>query len=211
MGLNKNIQMPVNNAATAEMAYFLDVITQFQKVMKDSEESEKQLVMLARSAESCIAKAVYHFREELNNANIHLKIIFNQIQTSDELSNWLLPEQSPLGPNPEQNIRWTKQTSLADAHEQLTFGNACSWSGESMRRDVNTRFGFYMFKEDCKTTAKLANNAFKALWNISTPLPQTLIKRINSEAGSEMLNIETDSFTPSRHGEIFIAPEFTRH
>ena len=87
MGLNKNIQMPVNNAATAEMAYFLDVITQFQKVMKDSEESEKQLVMLARSAESCIAKAVYHFREELNNANIHLKIIFNQIQTSDELSN----------------------------------------------------------------------------------------------------------------------------
>ncbi len=212
MGLNKNITLPDQDTASAEMAYFLDVLTQFQKSIQDQpRDTDLQLLLIARSAESCIARSVYQFRNELTAANVHLKLIFNQIKFSDELCNWLLPEQSPLGQTPEQNIRWTQQSSLSDAHEQLTLNSACSWSGESMRRDVNTRFGFYMFKEDCKTTANLARKSFKALWNIADPLPQTLLKRIGTDSTNETLAFQADGFNPSRNSEIFIAPEFTRH
>lgn len=212
MGLNKNITQPDSDAATSEMAYFLDVLSQFiSTINTTTETSENELMLVARSAESCISKAVFHHRDELKEAGVHLNVIFSQVHLSDELSNWLMPDISPLGQTPETQLRWTNKTSLADAHEQLTLKDTCSWSGESMRRDVNARFGFYLFHEDCPKTARLGGASFRALWNISKPLPQSLLKRRSSAVSPELLNFQTENFEHGMNDHLFITPELTRH
>lgn len=212
MGLNKNITQGDNNSASAEMAYFLDVLTDFHSIISESQlTTAPQLTLIARSAESCIARAVYQFRNELKAANVNLRVIYNQVGFCDELSNWLLPDQSPLGSTPEANIRWARKASLADAHEQLTLMDGCSWSGESMRRDVNARFGFYLFNDDCQKTNQRAGNAFNAIWDISSPMPQTLFKRAGNGTPAEPFEFINQDYKEGQPQSIFLNPEFTRH
>ncbi len=210
MGLIKDINGPTTNSDTSS-AYFFDIITQFLDISQHtSSDSEKTLTLVARSADSGIARAVHHFRDEIKAENIHLKAIFTQINTSNDLSNWLSLEQSPLGENLAKNLRWAKAPALTNAHEQLTLNNICNWSGESMRRDINARFGYYIFDADCKKAAILGKTAFQALWRTSEPLPHALLKSAHDrEAGlyslqSEAMNLNSPANAPS-------SPEFTRH
>lgn len=211
MGLIKDINGPTTNSDTSASAYFFDIITQFLSICQHtSSDSEKTLTLVARSADSGIARAVYHFRDEIKAENIHLKAIFTQINTSKDLSNWLSSEQSPLGKSLAKNLRWAKAPALTNAHEQLTLNNICNWSGESMRRDINARFGYYIFDADCKKAAVLGKTAFKALWRTSEPLPQSLLKNaLDRETGLYSLQSEAMSFNSTENAPS--SPEFTRH
>ena len=212
MGLIKEINCPLDHDETADLTYFFDIIDQFLNLLPEqsSNTSQNTLTLIARSAESCIAKALYNHKEQLKAQDIHLKVIFTQLTSGQELSNWLLPDQSPCT-KPEQSIRWARQSNLCDAHEQLTLDKICSWSGESMRRDVNARFGFYMFDKSCKTSAMRAQRSFKALWKLSQSIPQTHFKRARFTHKPEFLNLEKGAANLTSKTSEILAPEFTRH
>ncbi len=212
MGLIKEINCPLDHDDTAELTYFFDVIDQFLNILSEQNlnPSQNTLTLIARSAESCIAKALYNHKEQLKAHDIHLKVIFTRLTASQDLNNWLLPDQSPCT-KPEQSIRWAKQNNLSDAHEQLTLGSVCSWSGESMRRDVNARFGFYMFDKSCKTSAIRAQRSFKALWKLSQTIPQAHFKRARFTHKPEFLNLEKGTANLSSKTSEILAPEYTRH
>lgn len=213
MKLVKDIDSPTEHDETAELSYFFDILDQFFEQAKSnhSQSTELPLTLIARSPESCIAKALYQYKEELETQNIPLNVIFSQIPSSEELSNWLLPEKSPCGPTPEQNLRWAKRPNLADAHEQLTLGSMCSWSGESMRRDINARFGVYIFEKDCPQTATLGQRSFRALWQISTTIPHSHFKRAALINNPEFLNLQNDAASLTPTAPQSLTSEFTRH
>ena len=211
MGLIKDINGPTTKSEDAATAYFFDIVTQFLDVVQHTPtDQNKTLMLLARSPDCGIAKAVYHFRDEIKAAGLTLKVIFTQINTSKELNKWLSAESSPLGEACEKHIRWAKSPALTDAHEQLTFSTICNWSGESMRRDINARFGYYIFDVECKEAAQRANNSFKAFWKASVPLPQTCFKRALVQE-DEIYTLQPASSPISVGAFSTTTPEFTRH
>lgn len=211
MGLIKDISSPTTSDDTAELNYFFDILDHFIEKFSAQTNPNETLTLVARSPEANIAKACIQYREKLAMANIELKVIFAQITPTEHLSEWLDPEISPCGETPETNIRWGNKQNLMDAHEQLTLTNQCSWSGESMRRDVSARFGFYIFEEDCKQAAIRGERAFNALWHICDKIPQVHIKRAKQTNEQSFLGAhsKTSGFTQSEN--YFLASEFTRH
>jgi hypothetical protein len=211
MGLIKDISSPTATDDTAELNYFFDILDHFIEKISSDVSLDKNLTLIARSPEANIAKACIQYREKLSLANIELKVIFAQITPTEQLCEWLEPENSPCGLNPEKNIRWGNRQNLVDAHEQLTLTNQCSWSGESMRREVSSRFGFYIFDQECKQAAIRGERAFNALWQICDKIPQVHIKRAKQTSEQSFLGAhsKSGSFTPSEVN--FLASEFTRH
>jgi|GEM_PF-6048311 len=211
MGLIKEISSPTATDDTAELNYFFDILDHFiQKISSDAS-LDKSLTLIARSPEANIAKACIQYREKFSLANIEIKIIFAQITPTEHLCEWLDPETSPCGLNPEKNIRWGNRQNLVDAHEQLTLTNQCSWSGESMRREVSSRFGFYIFEKECKQAAIRGERAFNALWQICDKIPQVHIKRAKQTNEQSFLGAHSKSGSFSQNDVHFLASEFTRH
>lgn len=174
MGLIKEINRQSETDDSAELDYFFDILDHFYEVASNSfeKDDDKTLSLIARSPESCIAKAIYLSRDKLHEQNITLKVVFAHLSPINLLSDWLTPDTSPCTDNPLTQLRWAKRPNLVDAHEQLTLKSKCNWSGESMRRDVNARFGFYIFDETSKSAALTGSRSFNALWKVSETIPE---------------------------------------
>ncbi len=211
MGLIKEISSPTTTDESAELNYFFDILDHFIEKISSDISLQKSLTLIARSPEANIAKACIQYREKLAFANIELKVIFAQITPTEFLCEWLDPETSPCGQNPEKNIKWGNRQNLVDAHEQLTLNNQCSWSGESMRREVSSRFGFYIFDENCKQAAIRGERAFNALWQICDQIPQVHIKRAKQTNDASFLGAHSKSGSFSQNEVNYLASEFTRH
>lgn len=211
MGLIKDISSPTTTDDSAELNYFFDILDHFIEKISSDASLEKSLTLIARSPEANIAKACIQCREKLALANIELKVIFAQITPSEYLSEWLDPETSPCGSTPENNLRWGNRHNLVDAHEQLTLNSQCSWSGESMRREVSSRFGFYIFDEECKQAAIRGERAFNALWQICDKIPQVHIKRAKQASEQSFLGVHSKSTSYPQNEVNYLASEFTRH
>lgn len=211
MGLIKEISSPTASDDSAELNYFFDILDHFIEKYQTGSAIDKTLTLIARSPEANIAKACIQYREKLSLANIELKVIFAQITSAEHLCAWLDPETSPCGLKPESSIRWGKRQNLVDAHEQVTLTNECSWSGESMRREVSSRFGFYIFEENCQQAAIRGERAFNALWQICDKIPQTHIKRAKQTSEQSFLNAHSKTVSFANSDAHFGIPEFTRH
>lgn len=219
MGPSKEISTTFDDSEKAEMTYFFDILDQFIEILKKNtiqtdnqvDPENKTLTLVARSPQSCIAKAITKYSDDLKSHNVKLHIIFSQLTQSEELNSWLSAQTSPCGLTPQHQIRWAKRANLADAHEQLTLGSLCSWSGESMRRDINARFGFYIFNNECKQTALMSQRSFTSLWKMSQTIPQSYFKRTSLLKNSDYLNLQNETAGLSVNTNHLIAPEFTRH
>lgn len=213
MGPVKEISSPADTDETAELNYFFDIIDQFKSKLESGnhEKETRELRLIARSPESAIARALLKKYTELSAEGITLKVIFAHINPMPLFSEWICPESSPCGMEAANLIRWAKRPNIIDAHEQFTLDKECSWSGESMRRDVNARFGFYLFDENCQNTATLAHRSFERLWQISDKIPQAQIKRARLVAESDLTPLKAETAGISLHGVEPCSPEFTRH
>ncbi len=213
MGRIKDISTPAENDTSAELNYFFDVLDHFINIAKTgvTHSSDESLTLITRAPDSAIARAILQYREKFAEINIPMQIIFAHLTPSEYLCNWIDPEISPCGETPTDNIRWAKRHNLLDAHEQLTLSNHCSWSGESMRREVSSRFGFYIFDENCPKAAIRGERSFNALWKISETLPQAQIKRAKLARDSQFLGVhgEQNNFSSTEAGDH--TSEFTRH
>jgi hypothetical protein len=79
----------------------------------------------------------------------------------------LAPRQQP-----SQLIRWARNPRLLDAHEQVTYGDTISWSGDAMRRDADRRNALTLFGEATPDMVRLGRIAFEALWAASSLVPE---------------------------------------
>lgn len=213
MGIGKEISSPMESDDTAELEYFFEILEHFHELVSqpDRPETQKTFRLIARSPESYIARAIFQYRDKFlsNGASFH--VIFANLSPVHFLSEWISDETSPCAAHAESTIRWARRPNLVDAHEQFTLNNECTWSGESMRRDVSSRFGFYLFEDACKETAIIAERSFQALWRVSEPIPASQVKRAKLVSESDFANLQSDATCLSVAEPLAISPEFTRH
>jgi hypothetical protein len=139
-------------------------------------QAEKQslaFTLILRSATSAPALALVRMKDELERAGISAKVILAKLEPQEELRQ-LFMSLTRLSPReqPSQLIRWARNPRLLDAHEQVTYGDAISWSGDAMRRDADRRDALTLFDEATPDMARLARLAFEALWAASLAVPE---------------------------------------
>ena len=125
------------------------------------------VTLVARSAESPVAKALVSLGAELASRNMTVRAIFCQLEPEKTAAGW-----SIAGPDIAfaRDLRWAGNPRLADAHEQLVLGSTISWTGDCMRRDPARRDSYENFGTADANTANTLRVSFERLWAASTPL-----------------------------------------
>ena len=123
--------------------------------------------VVARSAESPVARALVAVGSELASRGMTVRAIFSQLE----------PEKTPIGwsvSGPEiqfqRDLRWAKNPRLADAHEQLVLADSVCWTGDCMRRDPSRRDAYEQFVTADVRTSRTLQISFERLWEASFPL-----------------------------------------
>jgi hypothetical protein len=128
--------------------------------------------MIVRSAASAPAQALVTMRDALADARMQARAIVAKLEPQDDLRE-LFATLSSLAPDEPAAglIRWARNPRLLEAHEQATYGETMSWSGDAMRRDPTKRNPLVLFDMDAPDATRLSRLAFKALWAASVPVP----------------------------------------
>jgi hypothetical protein len=136
-------------------------------------EAGSTLTMVLRSPSSDPAKALVGLKGALQRGGLGAKVILARLDPEDELRQ-LFATLSELAPQlyASDLIRWARNPRLLEAHEQVIYGNAMSWSGDAMRRDADRRNALTLFEEDSADKARFGRLAFAALWAASSPVPE---------------------------------------
>ena len=120
------------------------------------------LMVVARSIDSPVVKALLALRHDIHAANLKLRLILAQ------LDNDALPESWETDVAPITcEVKWARRPRLIEAHEQLVLGPDTCWIGDCMRRDPAKCDAFENFIEDCGEASGCAIVSFERLWAIS--------------------------------------------
>jgi hypothetical protein len=123
-------------------------------------------LLVARSAESPVAKAVFALGAEIGGNNLALRVIFATLGTAETAS----IAEACTAPDLDLQLRWARDLRLMEAHEQLVVFPGASWMGDCMRRDPAKGDAYECFAIDCRETAHLASIYFERLWDASEPV-----------------------------------------
>jgi hypothetical protein len=123
-------------------------------------------LLVARSADSPVAKAVFALGSEIGGVNFTLRAIFATLGTAETARIAQACRDSDL----DLQIRWARDIRLMDAHEQLILPPDTRWVGDCMRRDPAKRDVYEHFAIACRETAQLASICFERLWVASEPV-----------------------------------------
>jgi hypothetical protein len=136
-------------------------------LMPSAQKVHTEITLLARSAESPVARALAELGSEIVSRGITVRAIFGQLESEKTPAGW-----SVTGPEIafNRNLRWAKNPRLVDAHEQLVLGPHTCWIGDSMRRDPSRRDAYEQFVNDNATTSTTISLSFERLWIASVPL-----------------------------------------
>lgn len=121
-------------------------------------------MLVARSLESPVVKAVAGAADEIAGAGFNLRLILAQLDASASARDW--SQDITLA----HEVRWAKHPRLIEAHEQLVLGPEACWIGDCMRRDPTKCDAYESFVEDCGEAAGCAAVSFERLWCASQPL-----------------------------------------
>ena len=127
-----------------------------------------EVLLLARSVESPIARALASEAGDLVAAGLSVRVIFARIERLSEACLWPGSDRRSL----VAEVRWARNPRLLDAHEQLVLGPARVWIGDSMRRDPSVRDAYECHAEGCLETARRTILAFERVWAASEPLTE---------------------------------------
>lgn len=126
-----------------------------------------QLMLVARSVESPLVKAIAGLAGEIAAAGLGVRLILAQFETDGLPEEW---ESGALAFGYE--IRWARHPRLIEAHEQLVIDPLTCWIGDSMRRDPAKCDAYESFVEDCGEAAGCAMVSFERLWVASEAVAQ---------------------------------------
>lgn len=134
-----------------------------------------QISLILRSPTSAPAQAFMTMKDSLAETGIQARSILARLEPEQDLFE-LFTALRALAPEADHGslIRWARNPSLWDAHEQATYGLNMSWSGDPMRRDADKRNSLSLF-ETTPDDAVHAACAFKALWGACVPVPARLL------------------------------------
>ena len=132
-----------------------------------SSDTRTDVTLVARSAESPVARALVALGHEVAGRGLTVRAIFGQLEHEKSSAGW-----SIAGPEIAfaRDLRWAKNPRLADAHEQLVLGPATSWIGDCLRRDPNRRDAYEQFIASETHTSATLRTSFDRLWAASVPL-----------------------------------------
>jgi hypothetical protein len=125
------------------------------------------LLVVARSVDSPVVKALLSLGQEINAAGLSIRLILAQLEHEHLPETW---DRDLAGLACE--VRWARRPRLIEAHEQLVVGPETCWIGDCMRRDPAKCDAFENYIEDCGEAAGCATVSFERLWGISEPLRQ---------------------------------------
>ena len=123
--------------------------------------------LVARSAESPVARALVALSPELVARGLSVRAIFGQLEAEKTSVGWSVVSPA-IGFS--RDLRWAKNPRLADAHEQLVLDVDICWTGDCMRRDPARRDAFEQFMSSEAPTARTLALSFERLWAASEPL-----------------------------------------
>jgi hypothetical protein len=135
------------------------------------------LLIVARSLESPVVRAVASLTEDIAGAGLSVRMILAQIDRGP------LPEDWGRTVTFTHDLRWAKHPRLIEAHEQLVVGPETCWIGDCMRRDPAKCDAYESFVEGCGEAAGCAAVSFERLWLACQPLASRTASR---SGGSDM-------------------------
>jgi hypothetical protein len=128
-------------------------------------------LLVARSLESPVVKAITTLGEDMATAGIGLRLILAHADRDPAPEDWGRSVAFT------HEIRWARHPRLVEAHEQLVVGPETCWIGDCMRRDPAKCDAYESFVEDCGEAAGCATVSFERLWHASEPLVARTARR----------------------------------
>ena len=116
----------------------IELIETYQHSLKNAvapEAADYTVTLIARSPLSPAAAALATKAEDLAAHEIGARIILAKPAPTEALQE-LIQALKPVlrGEVVSGRVRWARNPSLLDAHEQMTLGSTICWSGDAMRR-----------------------------------------------------------------------------
>jgi len=130
------------------------------------------LLIIARSLESPLVKAVAGLTNEITAAGLSARMILAQVDREP------LPEEWGRAITFSHEIRWAKHPRLIEAHEQLVLGPETCWIGDCMRRDPAKCDAYESYVEGCGEAAGCAAVSFERLWLACQPMVSHTARRV---------------------------------
>ena len=131
-----------------------------------------QLLIVARTLESPLVKAVAGLTHEIAAAGLSARMILAQIDRDPT------PDEWGRAVTFSHEIRWAKHPRLVEAHEQLVLGPETCWIGDCMRRDPAKCDAYESYVEGCGEAAGCAAVSFERLWLASQPMVSHAARRV---------------------------------
>ena len=124
------------------------------------------LLIVARSLESPVIKAVTALSDEIAAAQVSVRLILAQVDREPHGADWAFGHE----------IRWARHPRLIEAHEQMVIDAQTCWIGDCMRRDPTKCDAYESFVEGCGEAAGCATVSFERLWHASQPLVKSALR-----------------------------------
>jgi hypothetical protein len=131
------------------------------------------LLIVARSLESPVVKAIAGLTDEITGTGLSVRMILAYVDHGPQPEDWGRTITFT------HEIRWAKHPRLVEAHEQLVIDPETCWIGDCMRRDPTKCDAYESFVEGCGEAAGCAAVSFERLWQVSEPLVSRTAGRSN--------------------------------
>jgi hypothetical protein len=127
-------------------------------------QADRSWCVIARSMESPVILVLSALSAELQSAGVTIKLLFTQ--TPPAASGSAIDPVACLA----EEVRYTRDIRLLDAHEQLRLDATTCWIGDCMRREPAKRDAYECYANDCADTSNWSAKAFERLWAFGQPV-----------------------------------------
>ncbi len=134
-----------------------------QRSQGNAGDSEPIYLLLARSAESPVAKALEALAPDLRAAGIHIMAVLLSDTSAAPAALIALAMEG-------QGLRCLNDVRYLEAHEQLVLGASTVWIGDCMRRDPARRDAYECHADDAEAIADCARTSFFRMWRSARPI-----------------------------------------
>jgi len=164
-----------HSSQKSELERHMDALARLADRALRNEIEAPMCTLILRSAKSAPALALAQMHETLAGAGVVAKTILAKVEPDQALHS-MFAALAALTPDAdlEAHVRWAQNPRLMDAHEQAVYGQELCWTGDAVRRDADKRNRLVLFDET-PAAVRRGQQAFKALWNASAPVPAHLL------------------------------------
>lgn len=181
MRLRPPLRMSVTRRGEKEQRLGEFIAEHLVEVQHDRPQPGSEILLIARSVESPVVKAIAAQAAEIAAAGYTVRMIVVQTDADTMPRGWALSDTVEV----DCEVRWARKPRLIEAHEQLVLGPHTCWIGDSMRREPAKCDAYESYVDDCGKTAGSAIVSFERLWQTCDPLlSRTPAMSHGDEAGS---------------------------